>query len=94
MPPVYYIDIKHHYYGKFVTIYDREVIEGDTFLKNKEYVEKSDDENYIRALIKDCVSIIFYGDNAVKLGVKLGYIHPEGVGVQKGVKVAIYIRTW
>ena len=47
----------------------------------------------IEDILKVAVSVIFYGDEAVELGIKLRYIHPEAVGWQKGVKTAIYIKT-
>ena len=90
----FYLDIKRNpEYGIFLTVYDKEVLEGDTFLKGKEYTKISKGEELIREL-RDAVSIIFYGEKAVELGVILKYVHPEAVGVQKGIKTAIYIMTF
>ena len=90
----YYLDIRNNpEYGVFITIYDKETLEGDTFLKGSKYTKISRGEELVEDL-KRAVSIIFYGEKAVKLGVLLKYIHPEAVGIQKGVKTAIYIRTF
>ncbi len=80
-------------YGIFLTIYDKEVIEGDTFLKGESYNYEMNEEELAKKL-KTASSIIFYGDKAVKLGIKLKYIHPYAVGEQEGVKTAIFIKTY
>ncbi len=90
----FYLDIRENpEYGVFITVYDKEVIEGDTFLKGKGYTKVSSGEDLINEL-RGAVSIIFYGEKAVELGISLKYIHPDAVGEQKGVRTAIYIRTF
>ena len=80
-------------YGLFLTIYDKEVIEGETFLSNETYDYVIEEKELIEK-IKQASSIIFYGENSVKLGIKMKFIHPNAVGEQEGVKTAIFIRTY
>ncbi len=90
----FYLDIrKNPEYGVFITVYDKEVLEGETFLKGRGYTKVSSGDDLIQELMT-AVSIIFYGEKAVELGIALKYIHPEAVGFQKGVKTAIFIRTF
>ena len=91
---MFYLDIRENpEYGVFITVYDKEVIEGETFLKGRRYTKLSSGDDLIQELM-NAVSIIFYGEKAVELGIALKYIHPEAVGFQKGVKTAIFIRTF
>ena len=90
----FYLDIRNNpEYGVFITVYDKEVIEGNTFLRGRRYNKISSGEELIEEL-REAVSIIFYGEKAVELGIFLKYIHPDAVGEQKGVRTAIYIRTF
>jgi len=86
------VEIINNPLGLFVTIYDREVIEKNIYFKNKHYNEVLDIDE-VRELMKRAVSIILYGENAVSLGIKERYIHPDAVSYQHNVKVAIYIET-
>lgn len=91
---IYYISEKNNpQYGIFITIYDKDVIESNTFLSNEPYDYILNEEEVIDKL-KQASSIIFYGDNAVNLGIRLKYIHPYAVGEQEGVKTAIFIKTY
>jgi len=91
---IYYISEKNNpQYGIFITIYDKEVIDGNTFLSNEPYDYILNEEEVINKL-KRASSIIFYGDNAVNLGIRLKYIHPNAIGEQEGVKTAIFIKTY
>ena len=91
---IYYVtERRNPQYGVFITIYDKEVIDGDTFLRNEEYDYKMREEEVIKKL-RMASSIIFYGEKAVSLGIKLKYIHPKAVGEQEGVKTAIFIKTY
>lgn len=90
----YYLDIKENVqFGTFINIYDKETIERKPAIENLKTSRKTNGHE-LKKILKNAVSIIFYGDNAVKLGIYLKYIHPEAVGENKGIKTAIYIRTF
>ena len=94
LPKKFYISIRRNPdYGIFVTIADIDVVKKHTFLKNMNYDKIVMDVD-AKDILKTAVSIIFYGDNAIELGIKLKYVHPDAVGWQKGVKTAIYIKTF
>lgn len=86
------MDVRNNPIGLFITVYDIEVIENNEHFKGKKY-NKILDEEKLRNLMRKAVSIILYGERAVSLGIKEGYIHPEAVSYQHDVKVAIYIET-
>jgi hypothetical protein len=75
-----------------VSIYDEDVIINKK-IKEAKYNRKCSIEE-IKNIIRGAVSITFYGESAVKVGIKLGYIHPEAVKKLKGVKVAMFIKTY
>lgn len=90
----YYVSEKRNpQYGIFITIYDKEVIDGNTFLRNETYDYELIEDEIIKKLSR-ASSIIFYGEKAVSLGIRLKYIHPNAVGEQEGVKTAIFIKTY
>lgn len=87
---VYYVYEMNTEMGLMLNIYDKEVIESNLIKGlryNKEYKEKD-----IKEIIIHAVSLTFYGDKAVSLGISLGYIHPEAIKELKGVKVAMFMR--
>mgnify|MGYP000698699427 CR=1 FL=1 len=75
-----------------ISIYDKEVIE-DELISGLKFNDKCD-INDIENLVKGVVSITFYGKEAVNLGIKLGYIHPEAVRKLNNVPVAMFIKTY
>jgi hypothetical protein len=90
----YYLDIRENtQFGVFISIFDKEVIEKETVLKGARY-NKVLSGHEIKRILSNAVSIIFYGDKAVKLGIILKYVHPEAIAINKGIKTAIYIKTF
>lgn len=76
--------------GLMINIYDKEVIELE-LIEGLRYNRKCTEED-IKEIMIHAVSLTFYGDKAVNLGVSLGYIHPEAIKELKGVKIAMFIR--
>ena len=78
--------------GLMINIYDKEVIESN-LIEGLKY-NRMCGEKDIKRIMLSAVSLTFYGERAVSLGVSLGYVHPEAVKKLKGVKVAMFIRTF
>ena len=94
LPKKFYMNIRENPdYGIFMMIADVDAVENNMFLKKIFYDEIVRDDE-LEEKLKTAVSIIFYGENAVGLGIRLKYIHPKAVQYQKGVKTAIYIKTF
>ena len=94
LPKKFYINTRRNSeYGVFITIADVDVVENKLFLKKIAY-DRIVRESELEEKLKTAISIIFYGENAVELGIRLKYIHPEAVQYQEGVKTAIYIKTF
>jgi len=89
---LFYVDIKDNPLGKFITVYDKEVFENNENFRNKTYTRILSEDD-VKDLMKKAVSIILYGENAVKIGIEERFIHPDAVSYQYGVQVAIYIET-
>ena len=89
---LYYIYLRKNRLGLFITVYDKEVYEGNRHFKNKSITKLAEESEVIKYL-HEAVSIILYGDQAVNLGIRENFIHPDAVSTQYGVKVAIYIST-
>ena len=89
--PFYIYDVATEM-GRMVYIYDREIVE-NRLIKDVKY-SRACSEREIAEIARGAVSLTFYGDRAVKLGIDLGYIHPEAVGYLNGVRVAMYMRMY
>jgi hypothetical protein len=89
--PFYVYDVSTEM-GRMVYIYDREIIE-NRLIRDARY-NKVCSEDEAAEIVKGAVSLTFYGERAVRLGISLGYIHPEAVGYLNGVRVAMYMRMY
>ncbi|MEM0021227.1 MAG: DUF424 family protein [Fervidicoccaceae archaeon] len=73
----------------------KKFIDGKKILDiNEEYYggEMVDEEEAMRSILDaDYISLI--GEKSVKLGIKMGLVHPEAVLKVSGVPYAIYINT-
>jgi hypothetical protein len=78
--------------GVMISIYDEDVVLNKRF-KDIRFSEKCDIEK-VKSKIRGAVSVTFYGESAVEMGIELGYIHPEAVTSLRGVKVAMFIKTY
>ena len=78
--------------GIMISIYDEDVVQNKKF-RDAKYSERCDAEK-VKSKIRGAVSVTFYGDSAVKMGIELGYVHPEAVTLLEGVKVAMFIKTY
>lgn len=76
----------------FIFVYDREVVEDRRSRFYKVKVTKECDEEELKELMKQSISINFFGRKAVKKGIDEGYVHPEGVTSVDGVPCAISIK--
>lgn len=76
--------------GLMVYVYDKEVIE-ENLIEGLKYNRECSSSD-IEALAAAALSLTFYGEKAVELGISLGYIHPEAVTELNGVKVAMFMR--
>ena len=91
MPQQFYIDLRENpRLGRFITIYDEEILTGVEHFKDKDYTMVVDEEQLVE-LMRTAVSLIFYGRRCIEIGIREKYIHPEAVSKQNGVDVAIYI---
>lgn len=94
IPENFYICMRENpQYGVFITVLDKDVIEKNTFFRGFRYDRVVRSDELVKEL-RNAASIIFYGEKAVDIGIKLKYIHPDAIGFQKGIKTAIYIRTF
>ena len=93
---MFYIDLRvNPEYGRFLTVYDIDIVDKHPYFKkiNKSSTGRVVNLDELIEILKEAVSIIFYGEKSINIGIKHRYIHPEAVGSQMGVKTAIYIRT-
>jgi len=76
----------------FIFIYDRELIENkkSCFRSAKFNLECSEEE--LEELMKESISINFFGKKSVKKGIEKGYVHPEGISEIDGIPCAISIK--
>ena len=74
----------------YLFVYDREVIEEGKFEGARVSLECSEPE--VGELLRKSISVNFFGKRSVELGIRLGYVHPEGTTEINGVPCAIYIR--
>lgn len=90
---IFYVDIRENpRYGRFITVYDKEVKESHGVFKEKSYTKVVNRDELVQ-LLKTSVSIILYGRKCIEIGINEKFIHPEAVSKQYGVDVAIYIDT-
>ena len=78
--------------GIMITIYDKDVIE-KKLIEGLRFNDTCTSEE-VRDITKGVVSITFYGEKAVKLGIDLGYVHPEAVRKLNNVPIAMFIKTY
>lgn len=76
----------------YAFIYDRDLVEEDGAVFEDKKTDKKCSKDEVRTIMKRCVSVNFYGEDAVERGVKDGYVHPDSVGEVKGVPTAMYMR--
>lgn len=89
---LYYIYEYQTDLGLMVNIIDKIVIDKQ-LIKGLKY-NKVCDESSIITIIKEAVSLSFYGEGAVEMGVSLGFVHPAAVKKLNGVKVAMFYRIY